>query len=248
MNIHRTAYVIAVSLCAHVSNGQDTPRNSSLSFRAGVSALYMKDQFQSPYTYSGTNPLIGLTGVMSRSRGSHYLDLSFSWGKIQSIVSPKANTAMLSIRYDYLFHLTNPAKQKRLVFSAGLGLHSVTNRSTYLPNIELPVYYISSTAFMSATAQVHYALNKKSQLMAQASLPIAGIVYRPDFEVDGKSLLKFTSPTRSQLFYFKATYAHILRPRLHLIATYDYSYFSTDEPRSMTLLHQGLTIGLRKTF
>ncbi|HEY5747778.1 MAG TPA: hypothetical protein VIU12_17010 [Chryseolinea sp.] len=248
MNIHRTACVIVVSLYTHVSSGQDTLRNTSLSFRAGVGVLYMKDEFQSPYTYSGTNPLIGLTGVMNRSRGSHNLDLSFSWGKIQSIVSPKANTATLSVHYDYLVQLTNPDKQKRLVFSAGLGLHSVTNRSTYLPNIELPVYSISSTAFMSASAQVHYALNKKSQLMAQASLPIAGIVYRPDFEVDGKSLLKFTSPTSSQLFYFKATYAHRLRPRLHFIATYDYSYFSTDEPRSLTFLNQGLTIGLRKTF
>jgi hypothetical protein len=248
MNIYRTACVIVVSLYAHLANGQDTLRHFSLSPYAGVANLQLKDKFQSPYTYSGMNPLIGLRGTMTGSKGSHYLDLSYSWGKIQSIVSPIANTATLTVHYDYLFYLTKPNNRKRLVVSAGLGLHSITNRSTYLPNIELPVDYISSSAFLSATGQVHYSLNKKNQFTAQASLPIAGIIYRPDFDVNGKSLLKFASPTSSQLFYFKASYARLLRPSLHLTATYDYSYFSTDKPRPMTLLNQGLTIGLRKTF
>ena len=77
---------------------------------------------------------------------------------------------------------------------------------------------------------------------------MVGFVYRPDFEINGKTLTKATVLGKGSLFSVKVEYDHKLSSKLYLTASYNYNYFTFDEPRPITILTNGLLIGLRKTF
>ena len=82
----------------------------------------------------------------------------------------------------------------------------------------------------------------------QLGIPVFGLVYRPDFEINGKTLTKTTLIGKSNLFSVKLEYAYKLTNRLDFTATYTYNYFMFDEPRPITILQNGLAIGIRRTF
>jgi hypothetical protein len=82
----------------------------------------------------------------------------------------------------------------------------------------------------------------------QVALPIAGVVYRPNFEIDGETLTKVTLPGKSNLFSITLDYNYKLTPKLSVTATYHYNYFTFNKPRPITILQNGLFIGVRKTF
>ena len=103
-------------------------------------------------------------------------------------------------------------------------------------------------AFLTFSGNILYRLNKKSAVRVQAGLPLFGFVYRPDFEINGKTLTTTTGLGKGNLFSVKAEYDYELSSKLYLTASYSYTYFSFDEPRPITILTNGLSVGLRKTF
>lgn len=241
------SFVLVFAL-SNVTHAQDSLKYSTISFGIGLNTISNKDAFQSPYTYRGTNLLFNSTYTRFRKRGQHIIDLTYSGGQIESIVSPKANNKLLLFNYNYLFNLKTKSASGKFMPSLGFGLHSLLTNTNYLPEVESPKSYLSGGAYLTLNGKILYHLNRKSSVRMQLGLPFFGIVYRPDFEINGKSFTKTTLIGKSNLFSVKLEYDYKLTPRLNLTATYNYNYFTVNEPRPVIILQNGLLIGLRKTF
>jgi hypothetical protein len=241
------SFVIVLAL-SNVTHAQDSLKYSTLSLGIGLNTISNKDAFQSPYTYRGTNLLFNSTYTRFRTKGQHIIDLTYSGGQIESVVSPKADNKLLLFNYDYLFNLKTKSFNEKFTPSLGIGLHTLLSNTNYLPEVESPKSYLSGGAYLALSGNILYHLNKKNSVRMQFGLPVFGLVYRPDFEINGKALTKTTLIGHSSLLSIKLEYDYKLTPKLNLTATYNYNYFTFDEPRPITILQNGLLIGLRRTF
>jgi hypothetical protein len=232
----------------NVAHAQDSLKHSTLSINNGVNFTSNKDQFQSPYTYKGTYYLVNSTYTRSNAKGQQIVDFTFSQGKFGSIVSPKAENALLMFDYDYLFNIKTKNANRKFVPSLGFGLHTLLSNTNYLPEVESSKNYLTGGSYLTLSGNFTYHINKRNALRMQFGLPIFGLVYRPDFEINGKTLIKTNFIGQSIQSSAKLEYAYKLNPKLSLLATYTYNYFSYDEPRSITILQNGLLIGIRRTF
>jgi len=242
-----TIFVFAL-VFSNVTHGQDSLKRSAISLSIGLNKLSNKDAFQSPYTYKGTNLLLNFMYTRGSRTGEHIIDVTYSGGHMKSIVSPTANNQLFLFYYDYLFNLKTKNFEKKFTPSLGIGLRSLLSNTNYLPDVEGPVNYLSAGAFLTFSGNILYRLTKKSSVRVQAGIPVVGFVYRPDFEINGKTLTKATVLDKGSLFSVKVEYDHKLSSKLYLTASYNYNYFTFDEPRPITILTNGLLIGLRKTF
>ncbi len=238
----------AVLALSNTTHAQDSLKYSTISLGIGINMLSNKDAFQSPYTYRATNLLFNSTYTRSGTKGQHIIDLTYSSGHMESIVSPRANNKLFLFNYDYLFNVKTKSVNERFTPSLGFGLHTLLSSTNYLPGVESPKSYLSAGAYLTLSGKILYRLNKKSSISMQLGLPVFGLVYRPDFEINGKTLTETTIVGKINLFSIKLEYNYKLTPRLDFTATYNYNYFTFDEPRPITILHNGLSIGLRKTF
>lgn len=59
--------------------------------------------------------------------------------------------------------------------------------------VESPKSYLSGGAYLTLNRNILYHLNKKSSVRMQLGLPLFGLVYGPDFEINGKTLTKTNS-------------------------------------------------------
>ena len=240
-------FVLALALSS-VAHGQDSLKYSAISLSIGLNKLSNKDEFQSPYTYKGTNLLLNFMYTRASKKGQHIIDVTYSGGQIKSVVSPPADNQLFLFNYDYLFNLSAKKPDDKFIPSLGIGVHSLFSNTNYLPDVEGPISYLSGGAFLTFSGNILYRLNKKSSIRVQAGLPVFGVVYRPDFEINGKTLTKTTALGKGNLFSVKLEYDYKLSSKLYLTAAYNYNYFSFDEPRPITILTNGLLVGLRKTF
>ena len=239
---------IIVLVSSTIANAQDSSKYSTLALSFGLHKVSNKDIFQSPYTYRGTNVLFNSIYTRGGAKGQHILDLTYSGGQINSIISPQADNQLLLLNYDYLFNLRTRRVNKKIAPSLGIGLHTLLSNTNFLPNVASPTNYLSGGAYLTLSGNVLLHLNKKSNVRIQLGLPIFGLIYRPDFEINGKTLTKTTLPGESNLFSAKLEYDYKLTPMLNFTATCNYNYFRVDEPRPIAILQNGLLIGLRKTF
>ena len=244
---HHIGFVLALAL-SNVTHAQDSLKHSTLSFGVGLNIISNKDAFEAPYTYRGNNFLFNSTYTRFGKKRQHIIDLTYSGGQVESIVSPKANNKLLFFNYDYLFNLKTKNDNKKFAPSLGIGVHTLMSNTNYLPKIESPKSYLSGGAYLTLSGNIVYHLNKKSNVRMQLGLPVFGLVYRPDFEINGKTLTKTTLIGKSSLFSAKLEYDYKLTRNLNLTATYNYNYFTFDEPLPITILQSGLLIGLRRIF
>jgi len=240
--------IVLLGLLSSVVHGQDSLKYSGISLSVGVNKLSNRDEFQSPYTYKGSNLLVNFIYTRAKAKGKHVVDVTYSGGHIKSVISPTADNQLFLFYYDYLFNLRVKYTDEKFRPSLGIGVHSLLSNTNYLPEIESPVSYLSGGAFLTFSGNILYRLNKKNSVWVQAGLPVFGFVYRPDFETNGKTLTKTTVLGKGNLFSVKVEYDYKLSSKLCLTASYHYNYFTFAEPRPVSILTNSLLIGLRKTF
>ena len=238
------AMVVSLTGALHA---QDSLNYSTISFAVGINSIANKDLFQSPYTYKGTNLVVGASYTKFREKGQHIVDFNFSGGHIESVVSPQAKNQLLMLYYDYLFNFKMLAAGK-IRPSLGMGLHSMLSNTNYLPEIEGPKSYQSGGAYLTVGGAISYRLNKKSGFNLQLGLPVFGLVYRPDFEINGNTLAEAAFIGKGGLFSAKLEYSYRIAAKLSVTARYTFNYFAFDDPRSIDIMQNALSIGLRKVF
>jgi hypothetical protein len=245
----RRCFLILIMIVAFldVLHAQDSLNYSTLSIAIGGVRIANKDLFQSPYTYKGTNLLLNASYERFGVKGQHRVDFTFSGGHMESVVSPQAKNHLFMLYYDYLFNFKTTAA-RRFSPSLGMGLHSLLSNTNYLPDIEAPKSYLSGGAFFTLSGALSVRLNERSNFIVRVGLPVFGLVYRPDFEINGNTLTEPSYIGKGGLFSFGAEYDFKLSRRLSLRVAYQYNYFAFDRPRSIDVGQSGLSVGIRRTF
>lgn len=245
MKVKRSiVFTVFLILGSYIGHSQDSLKRSALSLSFGVADIRNKDKFQSLYTYKGRNILINSVYEKVKAKGLHVFELTYSAGKVHSIISPEANNAIALLSYDYFFTPRNRVQEKKLTSAIGFGLHSMANRINYLPEVNLSKKYITGTAALTLSGYFNYQLSKRNKLSMRAMLPIYGLAYRPDFEINGKTLVEATNLSNSIFISGKLEYQYAINSKLGLKVSYHFNYFSFDHPRPINLLQNGITMGL----
>jgi hypothetical protein len=159
-----------------------------------------------------------------------------------------ADNKLLVFNYDYLLKVRPMTADRKFRPFFGVGLHALLDGTNYLPKVELPKNNYSAGAFIALAGDVTYHLSKRSSAEMRFRLPIFGVAYRPDFEINGKTLTKTTWIGQTNFLSASVEYDFTLSARLTLTASYGYSYFSFAEPRPITILQNGFSIGVRRIF
>jgi hypothetical protein len=240
--------VILALVLPDVVCAQDSTNYSTLSLHTGLSRIANKDEFQSPYTYRGIGLLANFSYSNVRARGQHVLEFIYSGGRTRSIVSPQANNILVRFGYDYLRDLKPKTKDQKFVALLGPGLHTLLNNTNYLPAIETPKSYFSGSVFLTLSGNILYHLNKKNSVSLRSAFPLFGVVHRPDFEINGKTLTKAMLIGKANLFSAVLEYNYQMTTSLHVTGAVNYSYFSYVEPRPIAILQNSFLVGLRKKF
>jgi hypothetical protein len=238
-----TMVAIGIVLMGSPVFAQDSTRHHSLGVTLGVTNVHNKDEFHSPYTYNGRNFLLGLSYFRTTSRNSQEVLFDLSTGHLHSSVSPAANSQVGLLSYDYFFR--TKAISNKLSGALGLGLHAMATRVNYLPDVELPKSYLTAGTFLAAGGRLRYSISRRSALEFNASISTLGVVYRPDFDINGKSLTGAAFWGNSLFYTVKLSYIFQLNPKLDFVVSYRYQYFGYNEPRPIYFSQNGLSIGLR---
>jgi len=230
----------------HQAIAQDSLRSSFLGLSVGTGQLLNKDQFQSPFTYKGNNLFFQANYALSTSRGQHIVDFSYSTGTIKSVISPAAQNKLLVLKYAYLFRLGN--NHAPLTTHLGAGVSTLGSITNYLPGIESPKTYITSSTALTLNGKLSYTPTPIHQLLLDATLPIASFVYRPDFDINGKGHTGITSMAKNVGLIANLGYEYNLNRKYKLALNYQYTYFTYAKPRPISILQNGVTVGFKKQF
>jgi hypothetical protein len=242
------AIIILHIALTHVSEAQSIRAYSTFSLKLGAGQTLTKDEFQSQYTYKGFNPLIHASYERVKTRGQHNLDLSYSSGQIKSVVSPRASQKLISVNYDYFFNTKARKINRRLNTSVGVGLHAFLIGINYLPDIEQSLNNYSANLYLTLSMRMLYKFSNKSQIKVQVELPTVGVVYRPDFEINGKTLTKITTLNEKFLISTVLGYEFMVSSKVSLTADYYFKYFAVDEPRPLVNVQNSFSLGVKYKF
>ncbi len=248
MNKIKVSLIILYIALMHMSEAQIFKPYSTLSLSLGANQTWTKDEFQSPYTYKGLNSLIHASYERVKMRGKHNVDFSYSYGQIKSVVSPHASQKLLSLNYDYFFNKKSRRINQRLYTSFGVGLHTFLSTTNYLPQVEQSLNNYSANLYLTLSMRALYQLTKRSHIKLRVELPTVGVVYRPDFEINGKTLTEITALNERILISTALGYGFRLSSKVALTADYHFKYFAFDEPRPFVNIQNGILLGVKYKF
>jgi hypothetical protein len=228
------------------SAAQTSPDTSTLYLSAGANILTHKDQFQSPYTFQGAELMFHLSHVRFKAKNIQNLNFGYSKGKIDPVVSPEAKNSMVFLNYALMYRI--PELPSSLSVSYGAGLAAMLTGSTYLPEIEKPARYATGNANLEAAGRISYTMNEKNRVGLSIRLPLIGLAYRPDFEVDGKEYIGMNSIITNPGISGIVEYEYRIGPYYGLMFKYLYSYYTFPDPRMFALLQNAFTVGFNLKF
>jgi hypothetical protein len=219
---------------------------STLYVSAGVNLITNKDQFQSPYTFQGAEIMFHLSHVRFKEKNIQNLNFGYSKGKIGPIVSPEAKNSLTFLNYALMYRVTG--LPPNLSLSLGGGLAGMLTGSTYLPEIEQPDRYVTANANLEAAGRISYTLDSKNRVGLSIRVPLIGLAYRPNFEVDGKEYFGMNSLITNPGISGVLEYEYRIGPYYGLMFKYLYSYYTFPDPRMFTLMQNAFTAGFNLKF
>jgi hypothetical protein len=231
---------------AGTSIAQTNPDTSTLYLSAGADIITIKDHFQSPYTYQGAEMMFHLAHVRFKARNIQNLNFGYSKGKITPVVSPDAKNSLIFLNYALMYRMQElPSK---LSISYGGCLAALLTGSIYLPEIEGPDRYVTANANLEAAGRISYTFDSKNRAGLSVRLPLIGLAYRPNFEVDGQDYIGMNSIATNPGISGILEYEYRIGPYYGLMFKYLYTYYTFPDPRMFALMQNAFTVGLNLKF
>ena len=240
--------VIFLVLLSFAGNSvaQTNPDTSTLYLSAGANIITQKDQFQSPYTFQGVEMMFHLSHVRFKDNNIQNLNFGYSKGKIDPVVSPDAKNSQIFLNYAFMYRL--PELPSNLSLSFGGSLAGMLTGSTYLPEIEQPDRFVTANANLEAAGRISYTPDSKNRVGLSVRLPLIGLAYRPNFEVDGQDYIGMNSIATNPGISGILEYEYRIGPYYGLMFKYLYGYYTFPDPRMFALMQNAFTVGLNLKF
>jgi hypothetical protein len=219
---------------------------STLYLSAGANIITLKDQFQSPYTFQGTEMMFHLSHVRFTAKNVQNFNVGYSKGKIGPVVSPDAKNSVMFLNYALMYRVTGLPPNLSLSFGGGLG--AMLTGSTYLPEIEQPDRYVTANANLEATGRISYTPDAKNRVGFSIRLPLIGLAYRPNFKVDGREYFGMNTLVTNPGISGILEYEYRIGPYYGLMFKYLFSYYTFPDPRMFALMQNAFTAGFNLKF
>jgi hypothetical protein len=245
MKTLQTVILVLLSLAGN-SAAQTRMDTSTLYLSAGANIITLKDQFQSPYTYQGTEMMFHLSHVRFKDKSVQNLNFGYSKGKIGPVVSPDAKNSVVFLNYALMYSV--PDLPANLSVSLGGGLDAMLTGSTYLPEIEQPKRFVTANANLDAAGRISYTYNSKHRIGVSIRLPLIGLAYRPNFEVDGREYFGMNTLFTNPGIFGILEYEYRIGPYYGLMFKYIYSYYTFPDPRMFAMMQNAFTVGFNLKF
>lgn len=243
--IQSVLFLILLSFAGN-SIAQTNPDTSTLYLSAGANFITQKDQFQSPYTFQGGEMMFHLSHVRFKDNNIQNLNLGYSKGKIGPVVSPHAKNSLIFLNYALMYRI--PELPPNLALSFGGCLAAMLTGSTYLPEIQQPQRYVTANANFEAVGRISYSLDEKNRVGLSIRLPLIGLAYRPNFEVDGQDYIGMNSIVTNPGISGILEYEYRIGPYYGLMFKYLYGYYTFPDPRMFALMQNAFTVGFNLKF
>jgi hypothetical protein len=237
---------LVLLFCAGNVIGQTYMDTSTLYLSAGVTIITNKDQFQSPYTFKGSEFMFHLSHVRFKEKNIQNLNFGYSKGKIGPVVSPEAKNSLTFLNYALMYRVTG--LPPNLSMALGGGLAAMLTGSTYLPEIEQPDRYVTAYANLEAAGRISYTLDSKNRVGLSIRVPLIGLAYRPNFEVKGKEYFGMNSLVTNPGLSCILEYEYRIGPYYGLMFKYLYNYYTFPDPRMFALMQNAFTVGFNLKF
>lgn len=225
---------------------QTNPDTSTLYLSAGANIITIKDQFQSPYTFQGAEMMFHLSHVRFKEKNIQNLNFGYSKGKISPVISPSAKNSYTFLNYALMYRI--PELPSYLSIACGGGLAAILTGSTYLPEIEQPNRYVTANANLEAAGRISYTMNEKNRIGLSLRLPLIGLAYRPNYEVDGRDYIGMNSIVTNPGLSGILEYELRIGPYYGLMFKYLYNYYTFPDPRMFALMQNAFTAGFNLKF
>jgi hypothetical protein len=141
-----------------------------------------------------------------------------------------------------------PELPSDLSLSFGGCLAAMLTGSTYLPEIEQPDRFVTANANLEAAGRISYTLDEKNRIGLSIRLPLIGLAYRPNFEVDGREYFGMNSIVTNPGISGILEYEYRIGPYYGLMFKYLYSYYTFPDPRMFALMQNSFTAGFNLKF
>ncbi len=246
MKTIQAVIILVVLSFAGNMNAQTNPDTSTLYLSAGVNIITLKDQFQSPYTFQGAEMMFHLSHVRFKDKTIQNLNFGYSKGTISPAVSPDAKNSVVFLNYALMYIV--PEMPKSLSVSVGGGLDALLTGTTYLPEIEQPKRFATGYANLDAAGRISYTPNSRHRFGVSIRLPLIGLAYRPDFEVDGREYVGMNTLFTNPGVFGVMEYEYRIGPYYGLMFKYLYSYYTFPDPRMFAMMQNALTVGFNLKF
>jgi hypothetical protein len=246
MKTIQSVLILILLSFAGKSVAQTNPDTSTLYLSAGADLITLKDQFQSPYTYKGAEMMFHLAHIRFKDAIIQHFNLGYSKGNIGPIVSPDAKNSIIFLNYALMFSV--PKLPPNLSVAFGGGLAAMLTGSTYLPELEKPDRYVTANANLEAAGRISYTIDRNNRLGFSLRLPLIGLAYRPNYEVDGREYFGMNSIVTNPGLSGILEYEYRIGPYYGLMLKYIYNYYTFPDPRLFAVMQNAFTLGFNLKF
>ena len=224
------------------------PIVKNISLTQGLSHIVTKDLYRSPYLYKGLGYTASLTFERISSKSIHSVRAGIVLGAVKISFSSPAPVNMLDLEYYYLRKIV---ENKQFKFYLGGQLDGLSWRVNYFPKMEVPSYAKVHSHLLALSAgiatRLEYRTGSRTAVRLSLHTPLCSYSDRPKF-LDG-------SPRASQFAVLnlwnpklEVSFKYNVSKKITQTINYQYEYLQYSKPKTIRLLSNGLSIGLKISF
>ena len=257
----KTIYIFCtlhIIFCSHVFSQNIEPQttdgfSTSLAISSGISDFHQRDKYFSPLIFNGVNFASKLSIQMKTENNRHSIDGFFTIGALNPDIPQREVTlkgGYLSYSFVHLLNTENPIEHP-LQFFLGGGISSFvvntdfdTEDETGYTKLDQSWYWSHS---LNVVFQSEYRFVESKNFMLRLTVPIVGLVSRPE---NGHRLKQnnldvvddnfFNAATQGKMdylwksfvIYTDIEYRQSLSSTIDFLASYRFSYISSNKPAS----------------
>jgi len=226
--------LLVIILCPALSAQQNNDRAHYIGIASGFSSFSIKDALASPVTYSGETWPVQILYRFSGHKNRHFISLSYAGLKHTSGI-PKIHGGHyaddIRISFGYSWHrLMYKMLNDECRLYLGGALNGFFSKRDYYYIWDYDETFGELSTFLSISAAGECDLNDRMLFSAQASVPAAGIVYRPPYSGNGGLEGDFSFLEKIYLFNAETAFGYQISGRCSIRFKYQLYYFTYPRP------------------
>lgn len=244
--------IFLVCLTVESISQQQNNQGHYTGISSGLTKLRIKDDLASPVQYSGNTVPVYLNYSLYTTVYHIYLEAGYLQDTYHSSI-PKGygNHTLRDKRVNFrtlFLKRMNRNEYKRLSLFLGCAVEGIMARKTYsyLGTVSTKETFGDLALSLSIAAQVYRKISAKNSITVSASIPVAGVVTRPEYSGGGRYKRRTSFFNKLMIFKTGITAERKMFSGLFLRVGFELEYFKSQYPRTIQTGRDSVTLSLIK--